>query len=514
MRPETVPIAVMEKLEDISIPNIQMLEIERPATGSGMMRASFRSQSKRGRILRQIETVSLKNSVQEKGDMDCCEDNNVRNNNDEPNTSEPRRKTLISKSGRNSFRNQGRPSSQHISFVKKPDGLDALKASWKARNEKEKICDDKFAFSERQEDDCSSAQDTIRRSSMVPKGVATHASVFDVADATLKGYASSIACTAKTQEVFNRYAKPEGGTNKKCLNEVGFVNAFDALQGEWDKFAQNSMDLIAMRRLFHLFRSKQGVSLESFARCIRVIVYGSEDQKFRLSFDIYDFDQSGSFGIDGINRIMSSLDESDTENMWDGSLFSEQVLLCFDVNAGSFVDFQTYRKACVMNPVLLDCCSHGMMGGKPKTMGKLQGMSNRSEKFRFNWRTMKMLWTQMRQKGDQGFHQYECVDLKGFQAVMSGFFNPHSQLDKRLVERLFVVFDVDGNHNICLKEFMQGLSRIFHGSEETRARFYFHLFDLVSNFACFITLQSVQYKFDYDIPPPSYQEWRWYNNAE
>jgi Ca2+-binding EF-hand superfamily protein len=308
---------------------------------------------------------------------------------------------------------------------------------------------------------------------------AARSSFFDVDDSVLRGYSSSGACLAKTQDVFGRHAKAKGGA-KRNLGEMGFLQALETFQSEWDKTISGSLDLTAARHLFQLFRTKSGVSLESFIRCVKVIVFGSHEQKFRLAFDIYDFDRSGSFGIENILRVMTSLDEADSGNMWDVTLFSEQVLHCFNVGSGDCVDFERYKTACMQNPVLLDCCSHGIFGGMSKTDSKTKSTSTSSRpgKFRFNWQSMKTLWTQMRQKGDQGFHQYECVDLKGFLTVMSGFFNPHSQLDKRLVERLFKVFDVDGNHNISLQEFIQGMSKIFHGTEEQRARFYFNLFDL------------------------------------
>ena len=65
-------------------------------------------------------------------------------------------------------------------------------------------------------------------------------------------------------------------------------------------------------------------------------------------------------------------------------------------------------------------------------------------------------------KGGPRFPPVRVRGLEGFPGGNERFFNPHSQLDRRLVERLFVAFDVDGNHNISLEEPIQGLSKIFH----------------------------------------------------
>ena len=61
---------------------------------------------------------------------------------------------------------------------------------------------------------------------------------------------------------------------------------------------------------------------------------------------------------------------------------------------------------------------------------------------------------------------------------MSTFFSPNSLVHHALLERMFSVFDVDGDGTISLNEFVSGLSTILRGSTVDQARFYFHIFDM------------------------------------
>ena len=60
---------------------------------------------------------------------------------------------------------------------------------------------------------------------------------------------------------------------------------------------------------------------------------------------------------------------------------------------------------------------------------------------KFSWATVRNLWTRMMHAAKM----VDSVDFKGFQAVMKNFFSPNSELDYRLLERLFMTFDVDGD---------------------------------------------------------------------
>jgi Ca2+-binding EF-hand superfamily protein len=70
------------------------------------------------------------------------------------------------------------------------------------------------------------------------------------------------------------------------------------------------------------------------------------------------------------------------------------------------------------------------------------------------------------------------VDQKGFKHVMGTFFDKDTPLDTQLLHRMYIVFDIDGDGLIELKEIITGLSQLLRGTISEKAHMYFRIFDL------------------------------------
>ena len=159
----------------------------------------------------------------------------------------------------------------------------------------------------------------------------------------------------------------------------------------------------------------------------------------------------------------------------------DEVIKCIDANNDCVLQKDEFYDACVSNPLIFECFIDGIFcAGVVSPQARIADSAQRNKlrgvakSEHFSWSTVQMLWSACLSAG--AFT--DSVGLKGFKNVMSTFFSPSSQVHHALLERMFTVFDLDGDGTISLREFVTGLATILRGSVDEQARFYFHIFDM------------------------------------
>jgi Ca2+-binding EF-hand superfamily protein len=307
----------------------------------------------------------------------------------------------------------------------------------------------------------------------------------------------SLADEAVFRSFVHRNGERQGGVDLPSLS-----------MGNFCKLVRQTLGICEQRiarRLFRVFDVNQDgrVSSSEYVRTMQLIGFGTPRENMKLFFDLYDMDQSGSIHQ---NQVRAMLCEGHRE-LWEHIMFAEDVMCAVDKTGAVLTEEQFYT-CCEHTPHIFDAFVNGFPATVADTLrpdesaitgiGALHegdvsngdsSSSRSSSRSHAHWREMRKnkssswstareLWVLMMKATASASASSRVMDYAAFQRVMVSRFDPNSDLDRMLCARLFACFDSNGDGDVSVREFMQGLQRVFRGSAADQSAFYFALFDL------------------------------------
>ncbi|OQR85278.1 hypothetical protein ACHHYP_12014 [Achlya hypogyna] len=215
------------------------------------------------------------------------------------------------------------------------------------------------------------------------------------------------------------------------------------------------------------------VTLADFAKICHTLMRGTDLEKMKWVFSIFDRDGGGSVELDEVFQTL----QTDKEDFWDQILFSQQLLGIVDRNHDGHMEFQiTYGAGMAINVGILYgvhslassaivpyefalVCAHfasfGVQGSKPAVRSYILIFAVKAA---------------IAPRTDATLPN--AIDVHGFTAIISYFFRfaRSSAVDQALALRVFHAFDVNNDKLIDFEEFIHGLSTLMQGSPDARAR--------------------------------------------
>ncbi|KDO22817.1 hypothetical protein SPRG_11576 [Saprolegnia parasitica CBS 223.65] len=215
---------------------------------------------------------------------------------------------------------------------------------------------------------------------------------------------------------------------------------------------------------------ERSVTLSDFAQLCHMLVHGTDLEKMKWVFSIYDRDGGGSIEVEEVFQTL----QSDKEDLWDQILFSQQLLGVVDRNHDGHMEFQEFCSACSRIPMFFHCFA----GALPLRLA----VHPKNVKLKLGLRTLRKLWSSGLQASAprSDAKAPSAIDVYGFTAIISYFFRlaRSHPVDHALAMRLFLAFDANNDQFVDFDEFIQGLSTLMQGAPDARARMVHWVLDL------------------------------------
>lgn len=295
-------------------------------------------------------------------------------------------------------------------------------------------------------------------------------------------------------ESFRQFATRDG-----TLNEEGFRKAFAQFQGQHTDPESSDRLRLLVDRIFALFDTdKNGVvDFNELASGLSVLCGGSETDKVRAAFNLYDVNRDGYISLGEMRLYLTSvfkvLFEVDPESEGRMGVSAEEL--------GAITAEQAFAEA--------DLDKDGRLSFAEFSQWYAQPSSIVSQSHVPDWVSLQVVkeMTHLEKYApDEVFEIFanrcsedgtisreafeECFE----QLIDEQFKNDEQHLERlRLIlDRLFTIFDTDGNGIVDFCELSSGLSVLCGGTREEKVRSAFALYDL--NQDGFISLEEmVQY---------------------
>ncbi|TYZ60306.1 hypothetical protein PybrP1_010825 [[Pythium] brassicae (nom. inval.)] len=309
------------------------------------------------------------------------------------------------------------------------------------------------------------------------------------------------ACTpTQVLERFRAFASPDG-----TLNEAAFRDAFAQFQGDHPDQAASDRLRLLVDRLFALFDTDRNgvVDFNELASGLSVLCGGSEADKVHAAFSLYDVNRDGYISLGEMRLYLTSvfkvLFEVDPENEARvgvsaeelGAITAEQAFVEADLDRDgrlSFEEFSRWYAQPSSSAVTSSASSPANQSHVPdwvslqvvKEMTHLEKHAP-DEVFELFANRCSEDGTISREAFEECFEQLIDEQFKGDEK--------HLERLRLILDRLFTIFDADGNGVVDFCELSSGLSVLCGGTREEKVRSAFALYDM--NHDGFISLEEM-----------------------
>ncbi|OQS00263.1 transmembrane protein [Thraustotheca clavata] len=211
------------------------------------------------------------------------------------------------------------------------------------------------------------------------------------------------------------------------------------------------------------------ITLSDFAHVSKIFLHGSDMDKIKWVFEIYDRDDSGSVEIEEVFQTL----HTDKEDLWDQIMFSQQLLGIIDHDYDGRMQFQEFVVACNKVPMFFNCFAGALpirLSNHPKNI-----------KLKLGLQLLRKLWTYGLESSAQVENMKRTsIDISGFITIISYIFRfaRSNPIDQSLAHRLFKAIDVNGNSSIDFEEFIRGISKLLQGTLDERSKMMHFVLDL------------------------------------
>ncbi|GAB9463592.1 Recoverin family protein [Globisporangium polare] len=292
-------------------------------------------------------------------------------------------------------------------------------------------------------------------------------------------------------ESFRQFATRDG-----TLNEEGFRKAFAQFQGQHSDPESSDRLRLLVDRIFALFDTdKNGVvDFNELASGLSVLCGGSETDKVRAAFNLYDVNRDGyiSLGemrlyLTSVFKVLFEVDPESEDRMGVsaeelGAITAEQAFAEADLDKDGRLSFDEFSQWYAQSSSIVNQ-SHVPDWVSLQVVKEMTHL----EKYAPD-EVFEIFANRCSEDGTISREAFEeCFE----QLIDEQFKNDEQHLERlRLIlDRLFTIFDTDGNGIVDFCELSSGLSVLCGGTREEKVRSAFALYDL--NQDGFISLEEM-----------------------
>ena len=208
---------------------------------------------------------------------------------------------------------------------------------------------------------------------------------------------------------------------------------------------------------------------ELISGCAKLIETESSEEKYKLIFEAYDSDSSGTISAAELMKIAHEKGREMEESLD----LVKNVMGTIDSDGSGVVSYTEFLGTCQGTPLLLDAFeqllpSPNLLKKQVKELSDACGQQ-------FDWERLNDMSTFLKHQGVHSKGDSDAITRSAFRSLMNDFFGFH---DSVLTGNMFDTMDQDGSGLIDFKELMTGLSMALRGSPEQRLEFYFQLYDM------------------------------------
>ncbi|KAF1316742.1 Recoverin family protein, partial [Globisporangium splendens] len=295
-------------------------------------------------------------------------------------------------------------------------------------------------------------------------------------------------------ESFRKFVTKDG-----TLNEESFRKAFDQFHGQQQDQESSDRLRFLVDRIFALFDTdKNGVvDFNELASGLSVLCGGSETDKVRAAFNLYDVNRDGyiSLGemrlyLTSVFKVLFEVDPESESRMGVsaeelGAITAEQAFAEADLDKDGKLSFEEFSQW-YMQPSSVVNQSHVPDWVSLQVVKEMTHLENYAPDEVFEIFANRC--------SDDGTISREAFEECFEELIDEEFKNDEQRLERlrMILDRLFTIFDTDGNGIVDFCELSSGLSVLCGGTREDKVRSAFALYDL--NQDGFISLEEmVQY---------------------
>lgn len=295
-------------------------------------------------------------------------------------------------------------------------------------------------------------------------------------------------------ETFRKFA-----TNDGTLNEDSFRKAFGQFQSQESDPESSDRLRFLVDRIFALFDTDSNgiVDFNELASGLSVLCGGSETDKVRAAFNLYDVNRDGYISLGEMRLYLTSVFkvlfevDPDSESRMGvsaeelGAITAEQAFTEADLDKDGKLSFEEFSQW-YMQPSSVVNQSHVPDWVSLQVVKEMTHLEKYAPDEVFEIFANRC--------SDDGTISREAFEECFEELIDEQFKNDEARLERlRLIlDRLFAVFDTDGNGIVDFCELSSGLSVLCGGTREEKVRSAFALYDL--NQDGFISLEEmVQY---------------------